>query len=98
MTGGLLISLYLFTLAAFLGLDVIRKVPPTLYGALAAVIGALAALSVAIAVVAATAGGKQAPAILATAAVAAGTCGVVGGLVRGKRMLRTLGGKPGGKA
>ncbi|HEX7506345.1 MAG TPA: proton-translocating transhydrogenase family protein [Polyangia bacterium] len=98
MTGGLLISMYLFTLAAFLGLDVIRKVPPTLYGALAAVIGASAALSVVIAVVAAAAGGKQAPAILGTAAVAAGTCGVVGGLVRGKRMLRTLGGKPGGKA
>jgi hypothetical protein len=37
MTGGLLISLYLFTLAGFLGLDVIRKVPPTLYGALATV-------------------------------------------------------------
>jgi len=98
MTGGLLISMYLFTLAAFLGLDVIRKVPPTLYGALAAVIGASAALSVVIAVVAAAAGGKQAPAILGTAAVAAGTCGVVGGLVRGKRMLRTLGSKPGGKA
>lgn len=98
MTGGLLISLYLFTLAAFLGLDVIRKVPPTLYGALAAVIGASAALSVVIALGAAAAGGKQAPAILGTAAVAAGTCGVVGGLVRGKRMLRTLGGKPGGKA
>jgi NAD(P) transhydrogenase subunit alpha len=98
MTGGLLISLYLFTLAAFLGLDVIRKVPPTLYGALAAVIGASAALSVVIALVAAAAGGKQTPAILGTAAVAAGTCGVVGGLVRGKRMLRGLGGKPGGKA
>ena len=54
--------------------------------------------SVVIAVVAAAAGGKQAPAILGTAAVAAGTCGVVGGLVRGKRMLRTLGSKPGGKA
>ena len=98
MTGGLLISLYLFTLAAFLGLDVIRKVPPTLYGALATIMGALAALAVAIALAAATAGGKGAPAILGTAAVAAGTCGVIGGLVRGKRMLRGLGGKPGGKA
>ena len=88
MTGGLLISLYLFTLAAFLGLDVIRKVPPTLYGALAAVLGASAALSVAIALAAATAGGKTAPAILGAVAVAAGTCGAVGGLLRGRRMLR----------
>jgi NAD(P) transhydrogenase subunit alpha len=96
MTGGLLISLYLFTLAAFLGLDVIRKVPPTLYAALATVIGAAAALVVAVALAAASSGGRSAPAILATAAVAVGTCGVVGGLVRGKRMLRVGGDKPGG--
>lgn len=93
MTGGLLISLYLFTLAAFLGLDVIRKVPPTLYGALATVIGASAALAVALALTAASSGGKSAPVILGAAAVAAGTCGMVGGLVRGKRMLRGGGGK-----
>jgi H+-translocating NAD(P) transhydrogenase subunit alpha len=93
MTGGLLISLYLFTLAAFLGLDVIRKVPPTLYGALATVIGASAALAVAVALAAASTGGKSTPSILGAAAVAAGTCGVVGGLVRGKRMLRGGGGK-----
>ncbi len=61
MTGGLLISLYLFTLAGFLGLDVIRKVPPTLYGALAAVLGATAALSVAVAVAGAMAGGRAPP-------------------------------------
>jgi len=96
MTGGLLISLYLFTLAAFLGLDVIRKVPPTLYGALAAAIGASAALAVTIALAAASSGGKTVPTILSAAAVAAGTCGVVGGLVRGKRLLRGGGGKPGG--
>jgi NAD/NADP transhydrogenase alpha subunit len=97
MTGGLLISLYLFTLSAFLGLDVIRRVPPTLYGALAAVIGASAALGVAIALAAATADSHGAPGILATAAIATGTCGVVGGLLRGKRMLRGGSGKPGGQ-
>jgi NAD(P) transhydrogenase subunit alpha len=96
MTGGLLISLYLFTLAAFLGLDVIRKVPPTLYAALATVIGAAAALAVAVALAAASSSGRSAPALLGTVAVAVGTCGVVGGLVRGKRMLRGGGGKPGG--
>lgn len=96
MTGGLLISLYLFTLAAFLGLDVIRKVPPTLYAALATVIGAAAAVAVAVALAAASSGGRSAPALLGAVAVAAGTCGVVGGLVRGKRMLRGEGGKPGG--
>jgi NAD(P) transhydrogenase subunit alpha len=93
MTGGLLISLYLFTLAAFLGLDVIRKVPPTLYAALATVIGAAAALAVAVAFAAASRGGSSAPALLGAAAVAVGTCGIVGGLLRGRRMLRAGGGK-----
>jgi len=49
MTGGLLVALYLFTLAIFLGLDVIRKVPPTLQGALAGGMGAAAALAIAVA-------------------------------------------------
>ena len=93
MTGGLLISLYLFTLAGFLGLDVIRKVPPTLYGALAAVLGAAAALSVAAAVAASMAGGRNSAAILSAVAVAIGTTGVVAGLWRAKRMLHGRGAK-----
>ena len=93
MTGGLLISLYLFTLAGFLGLDVIRKVPPTLYSALAAVLGAAAALSVAAAVAASMAGGRNSAAILSAVAVAIGTTGVVAGLWRAKRMLHRRGAK-----
>jgi NAD(P) transhydrogenase subunit alpha len=93
MTGGLLISLYLFTLAGFLGLDVIRKVPPTLYGALAAVLGAAAALSVAAAVAGAMASSGNSAAVLSTVAVAVGTTGVVAGLWRAKRMLRQGGAK-----
>ncbi len=93
MTGGLLISLYLFTLAGFLGLDVIRKVPPTLYGALAAVLGAAAALSVAAAVPAAMVGGRNPAVLLSTVAVAVATTGVVAGLWRAKRMLHGRGAK-----
>ncbi|HEX7500095.1 MAG TPA: proton-translocating transhydrogenase family protein [Polyangia bacterium] len=93
MTGGLLISFYLFTLAGFLGLDVIRKVPPTLFGALAAVLGAAAALSVAVAVAASMAGGRNSAAILSVVAVAIGTTGVVAGLWRAKRMLHGRGAK-----
>jgi NAD/NADP transhydrogenase alpha subunit len=93
MTGGLLISLYLFTLSGFLGLDVIRKVPPTLYGALATVLGAAAALSVVAAVAASMVGGKNPAAILSAVAVAVGTTGVVAGLWRAKRMLRAGGAK-----
>jgi NAD(P) transhydrogenase subunit alpha len=87
MTGGLLISLYLFTLAGFLGLDVIRKVPPTLHGTLATCTGAVAAIVVAVALPAAGTSGKGATAILSMSAVAIATAGVVGGLLRAKRSL-----------
>ena len=87
MTGALLISLYLFTLAAFLGLDVIRKVPPTLYSALAAGMGATAALAVAVALPAAGASSRGATAALTVSAVAIATTGVIGGLLRTRRAL-----------
>ena len=88
MTGGLLVALYLFTLALFLGLDVIRKVPPTLYGALATGMGAAAALAIAVALPAAGATNTTVTGILSVSAVAIATAGVVGGLVRTKRALR----------
>jgi NAD(P) transhydrogenase subunit alpha len=88
MSSGLLIALYLFTLAGFLGLDVIRKVPPTLYGALATCMGAAAAIVVLLALPAAGSSGKGTTAMLSVSAVAIGTAGVVGGLLRTKRALR----------
>ena len=91
MTGGLLVALYLFTLALFLGLDVIRKVPPTLYHALATGMGAVAALAIAVALPAAEATSMFATAILSVSAVAIATAGVVGGLVRTRRALRIRG-------
>jgi NAD(P) transhydrogenase subunit alpha len=93
MTGGLLISLYLFTLAAFLGMDVIRKVPPTLYGALAAAVGAAAALAVVVALPSAGASRPGVAAALTTVAVMIGSAGVVGGLLRLRRLSHKRGGK-----
>jgi H+-translocating NAD(P) transhydrogenase subunit alpha len=87
MTGELIITLYLFTLAAFLGLDVIRKVPPTLYGALATGMGATAALAVAVALPAADASSRGVTAVLTVSAVAIATTGVIGGLLRTRRAL-----------
>ena len=87
MTGGLLVSLYLFTLALFLGLDVIRGVPPTLYGTLAGALAATAAVVVTVAFPAAGAGGETLPAGLSVAAVAVATAGLVGGVVRVRRMV-----------
>jgi NAD(P) transhydrogenase subunit alpha len=95
MTQGLLIALYLFTLAGFLGLDVIRKVPPTLYGALAMGMGAAAALSVAVALPAAGASDTDGSAFLTVSAVAVASAGVVGGLLRTRRALRERERRPG---
>ena len=88
MTGGPLISLYLFTLALFLGFDVIRRVPPTLHASLATAMGAVAAIVVLVALPAAGAPGATWPAGLGVVAVAFGTAGVFGGLLRVRRMVR----------
>ncbi len=97
MTGGLIVSLYLCTLAFFLGLDVIRKVPPTLYGTLATGMGAAAAISLAVALPAAGATNTAAGAVLSVSAIAVASAGVVGGLVRSKRALRDRDGNGGEK-
>lgn len=94
MTGGLLISLYLFTLAGFLGLDVIRKVPPTLYGALATGMGVAAALVVVVSLSATSESSSGSTASLSTMAIVLSAAGVVGGLFRVRRMLRQRGNKP----
>lgn len=88
MTGAFLVALYLFTLAVFLGLDVIRKVPPTLQGSLAVGMGAVAALSLAVALPAASAGVSRMTELCSDAAVVIATTGVVGGWVRARRSVR----------
>lgn len=45
MTEVLLVSVYLFTLSAFVGLDVISKAPPAIYGVMVALLGLLTAFS-----------------------------------------------------
>lgn len=45
MTEVLLVSVYLFALAAFVGLDVISKAPPAIYGVMVALLGVLTAFA-----------------------------------------------------
>jgi hypothetical protein len=45
VTGVLLVSIYIVGLTLFLGLDIIAKVPPTLYALVLAGLGAVAAVS-----------------------------------------------------
>ena len=88
MTGAFLVALYLFTLAVFLGLDVIRKVPPTLHGTLAIGMGAVAALVVAVALPAASASTSRMTQLCSYVAVVVATAGVVAGLLRAHRSVR----------
>jgi H+-translocating NAD(P) transhydrogenase subunit alpha len=88
MTGAFLVALYLFTLAVFLGLDVIRKVPPTLHGTLAIGMAAVAALVVAVALSAASASTSRMTQFCSYVAVVVATAGVVAGLLRAHRSVR----------
>ncbi|MGD0838548.1 MAG: proton-translocating transhydrogenase family protein [Polyangia bacterium] len=88
MSGSPLILLYLFTLAVFLGLDLIRKVPPTLHGALAAGMGASAAVLVVAALLAAGRSSRGALGALTTVAVMVTAAGAVAGLIRLGRLSR----------
>ncbi len=93
MDGTLLVSLYVFVLAAFLGFELITKVPPTLHTPLMSganalsgvtVLGALSLLGVATA---------TASTVLAVVALALAAVNVVGGFLVTDRMLGTFGSK-----
>ena len=83
--------LYVFILAAFLGLEVIKRVSPLLHTPLMSLTNAISAISVVAAIEIA---GKEAgqtsvlATILATIAVAAATTNIVGGFMITDRMLK----------
>ncbi len=91
MTGidHILIGLYVFSLAAFLGFQVISKVPQLLHTPLMAFTNAISGISLVASIV--IAGGKSdgvlVP-ILGAVAVASATINVVGGFLITDRMLR----------
>jgi NAD(P) transhydrogenase subunit alpha len=74
MTGTLLVSIYVFVLAMFVGFEVITKVPPTI-----SIVGAL---------VIAGSGGSQLLTIIGFIAVVLATINVIGGFMVTDRMLR----------
>jgi H+-translocating NAD(P) transhydrogenase subunit alpha len=91
MTGAVLIAVYLLALAWFLGMDVVRKVPPTLHRAMAASIGGAAGFAAAVAFAADAAGRGGAGATLVWIAVAVGAAGIVAGLHRARLALAETG-------
>lgn len=86
--GVLIILTYVFVLAVFLGLELIRKVPPLLHTPLMSATNAISGISLVASLV--MVGGKYSflSTILGTVAVAAATVNVVGGFLITDRMLK----------
>ena len=82
------IELYVFVLAAFVGYQVISRVPPLLHTPLMSATNAISAISLVGSLVLAGADYGQEATILGVVAVTAATINVVGGFLITDRMLR----------
>ncbi|HEU4565197.1 MAG TPA: NAD(P) transhydrogenase subunit alpha [Gemmatimonadaceae bacterium] len=83
-----IVELYVFVLAAFLGFQIISRVPPLLHTPLMASTNAISGISLVGSLVAAGSGYGLASNILGAVAVAAATTNVVGGFIITDRMLK----------
>ena len=88
MTPDLMASLYVFLLAAFVGLEVIRRVSPLLHTPLMSLTNALSAIAVVGAIVIAGEQRSTLTTVLGTLAVIASTINLVGGFMITDRMLK----------
>jgi len=88
MTGTILISVYVFVLAMFVGFEVITKVPPTLHTPLMSGSNAISGISIVGALVIAGMGEGTMFDIIGLVAVIAATINVVGGFMVTDRMLQ----------
>lgn len=86
--GILIILTYVFVLAVFLGLELVRKVPPLLHTPLMSATNAISGISLVASLV--MVGGQYSflSTVLGTVAVAAATINVVGGFLITDRMLK----------
>jgi NAD(P) transhydrogenase subunit alpha len=87
-------GIVVFVLAAFVGLEVISKVPPTLHTPLMSGANAISGITIVGAIIAAGTGEGTAAAILGFLAVTAATINVVGGFLVTDRMLEMFKKKP----
>jgi H+-translocating NAD(P) transhydrogenase subunit alpha len=84
----LITSLYVFMLAAFIGLEVIRRVSPLLHTPLMSLTNALDAIAVVGAIILAGEHKSTLSTVLGTIAIVAATSNVVGGFLITDRMLK----------
>lgn len=83
-----MLMLFIFVLAMLLGLELIRKVPPTLHTPLMSGANAISGITLIGAILVVGEGGGWWTVFLGTAAVAFATINVVGGFMVTGRMLR----------
>ncbi len=91
--GELLIGLYVFVLAIFVGFEVITKISPTLHTPLMSGANAISGITVLGALQAARAGSTELSSLLAFGAIVLATINVVGGFLVTDRMLAMFSGK-----
>ena len=87
MTGALLVGLYVFVLAMFVGFEIITKIPPTLHTPLMSGANAISGITVVGAISLAGNGQHDVANWLGAAAVALASINVVGGYMVTDRML-----------
>lgn len=92
----LIVGITVFVLAAFVGFEVISKVPPTLHTPLMSGANAISGITIIAAVSAAGLGASAAVEVLGFLAVVTATVNVVGGFLVTDRMLQMFR-RPGGK-
>lgn len=83
----LIVGITVFVLAAFVGFEVISKVPPTLHTPLMSGANAISGITIVGAVIATETGSGTVATVLAVLAVVAATINVVGGYLVTDRML-----------
>jgi NAD(P) transhydrogenase subunit alpha len=98
MSTTLILGLYVWILAAFVGLQVIAKVPHLLHTPLMSATNAISGISLVGSMVAAGGNHGTVATALGTVAVAAAAINVVGGFLITDRMLRMFKSKKGGRA
>ena len=93
MTGALLIGIYIFVLAIFVGVEIITKIPPTLHTPLMSGANAISGITIVGALMAAKEGNTTLSSLLGLAAIIFATVNVVGGFLVTDRMLKMFGKK-----
>jgi len=90
MSTSLIVEIYVFVLAVFVGFEVIAKIPPTLHTPLMSGSNAISGITIVGALITAGSGNGKLSTILALVAIIFASINVVGGFLVTGRMLKML--------